>query len=198
MPVAANRTAALLVLALAATLPTLIPVGPAQAEVAVAPEKNPPGDIPDSQAFVVYVSQAGYTVQVPEGWARTEAAGNVAFVDKLDGLSVTLTPTQAAPPTAALTVAWTNQHYLPAMIQSGRAVQIASVTAELLPAGPAIRIVYAANSDPNPVTTRQVRLESNRYLFFKDGRLAALDLYAPLGADNVDQWQLMSQSFAWR
>ena len=203
MPAAANRTAALLVLALAATLPTLIPVGQAQAEVAVAPEKNPPGDIPDSQAFVTYVSEAGYTLQVPEGWARTEAAGNVAFVDKLDGLSVTLTPTPAAPPTAALTpaaltVEWTNQHYLPAMIQSGRAVKIASVTAETMPGGPAIRIVYAANSDPNPVTTKQVRLESNRYLFFKGGSLAALDLYAPLGADNVDQWRLMSQSFAWR
>ena len=33
--------------------------------------------------------------------------------------------------------------------------------------------------------------------FYKNGKLAVLTLWAPLGADNVDQWQRMSQSFKW-
>ena len=37
-----------------------------------------------------------------------------------------------------------------------------------------------------------------RSLFWKDGKLATLRLYAPYGADNVDQWRLMSRSFRWR
>lgn len=40
---------------------------------APATETNPPGDIPDTQAFVDYSSTAGYGVKVPEGWARTDS-----------------------------------------------------------------------------------------------------------------------------
>jgi hypothetical protein len=58
-------------------------------ETAVAPEVNPPGDIPDTQAFVRYSSTAGnYSFEVPEGWARTETGPNVSFVSKLDGVKV--------------------------------------------------------------------------------------------------------------
>ena len=42
-----------------------------QGETPVAPEKNPPGDIPDTQVFVEYRSAGGgYQLEVPEGWAR--------------------------------------------------------------------------------------------------------------------------------
>ena len=84
------------------------------------------------------------------------------------------------------------------MITAGRAVEVTAITAVDLPGGPAIRIDYSANSEPNAVTNKPVRLEANRYLFFKGGKIAALDLYAPFGADNVDQWNLMSQSFQWK
>lgn len=178
---------------LAAALPAVIPAAPLRAEVAVAPEKNPPGDIPDSQAFVDYASDAGYALKVPEGWARSGAGTSVKFVDKLDGVSVTLS-SAASPPT----IDWVKLNYLPALTKTGRAVKILSVSSETLPGGSTIRIAYSSNSDPNPVTNKQIRLENNRYLFFKDGNLAALDLYAPLGSDNVDQWQLMSRSFRWR
>jgi len=62
---------------------------------------------------------------------------------------------------------------------------------------PAVLMVYTSNSDPDPVTGKQVRLENNAYLFFKNGKLATLRLWAPLGADNVDQWKLISRSFRW-
>ena len=174
-------------------LPTPAPAETARAETAIVPEKNPPGDIPDTQAFVDYLATGDYTLKVPEGWARSDVAGGVSFVAKLDGVTVTLTATASAPSIASVKAS-----YLPAMVAAGRAVEVSSVKSVDLPGGPAIRIDYSANSEPNAVTNKQIRLEANRYLFFKSGKVAALDLYAPFGADNVDQWNLMSQSFQWK
>lgn len=188
----AFTTAIAALLTLAALASPIAQASSAHAETAVAPEKNPPGDIPDSQVFVSYAG-AGYVLQVPEGWARSDAANSVAFVSKLDGVSVTLSDIASAP-----SLDWVNKAYVPDLVAKGRAVKIAKIIAAKLPAGEVIRIDYSLNSEPNPVTTKQIRLEANRYLFFKAGTLAALDLYAPQGADNVDQWRLMSQSFAWR
>lgn len=165
---------------------------PAHAEKAVAPEKNPPGDIPDTQVFVDYTSSAGFTMKVPEGWARSENANGVSFVDKLDGVIVTISDAATAPTSASIIT-----EYVPNMESQGRAITIDGVKSVQLPAGPATLIAYSSNSEPNPVTNKQVRQENNRYLFHKGGKLVSLDLYAPLGADNVDQWQLMSQSFRW-
>jgi hypothetical protein len=163
-------------------------------ESAIAPEVSPAGDIPDTQAFVRYSSTAGgYSLEVPEGWARTENGPNVNFVNKLDGVSVTVTPATSAP-----TAASAQQQEVKRIQQSVRAVQIASVLDVQLPASPAVVIKYTSNSDPNPVTNKQVRLDNETYLFFKNGKEAALTLWAPQGADNVDQWQRMSKSFRWQ
>jgi hypothetical protein len=175
-------------------------VGSAQAspvagrEPPVAPETNPAGDIPDNQVFVTFSSATGgYQLQVPEGWARTDNGPNVRFVDKLDGVQVTVTSASAAPSAAS---ARTTQ--VADLQQSGRAVQVANVQDVQLPSGPAVLVDYTSNSDPDPVTGKQVRLENNAYLFYKNGKLATLILWAPLGADNVDQWQQMAQSFRWQ
>ena len=187
----ATARATLFALGLGALVPLPFFAQSARAETAIAPEKNPPGDIPDSQVFVVFSSES-YTLKVPEGWARTVTGPNVSFASKLDGVSVTLTPATIAP-----TLDWVKAQYLPDLIKAGRAVKTTAVSAETLAGGPVIRIEYTSNSEPNPVTTKQIRLENARFLFFKSGTLAALDLYAPAGADNVDQWQLMSRAFAW-
>jgi hypothetical protein len=163
------------------------------AETAVPAEKNPPGDIPDSQVFITYESKDGYSLQVPEGWARTDMPDGASFIDKLDGVVLTRSDAPAAP-----TVASVKKDYLPMFEKQGRAIKIGSVKAVKLPGGNAIRINYSSNSEPNAVTSKQVRLENQRFLFFKDGKLVALELYAPLGADNVDQWKLMSESFRWK
>jgi len=48
----------------------------------LAAEKNPPGDIPDNQVFLKYASAAGgYSLKVPEGWARIEDGADVSFTD---------------------------------------------------------------------------------------------------------------------
>jgi hypothetical protein len=69
-------------------------------ETAVAPEKNPPGDIPDNQVFITYKSPQGFSLKVPEGWARKEAPAGVSFADKYGRIEVTVA-LSATPPTAA-------------------------------------------------------------------------------------------------
>jgi hypothetical protein len=166
---------------------------PATPEQAVAPEQNPAGDIPDTQAFVPYTSApGGYTLEVPEGWARSADAANVRFENKLDGLSVTITTVTTAP-----TAASARDHEIAALVAAGRAMTVGSVDDVTLPSGSAVLVKSTANSNPYPVTNKQVRLEQQIVLFFKDGKLATLTLWAPLGADNVDQWQRIAGSFRW-
>ncbi len=166
-------------------------------ETAVAPEVNPPGDIPDSQAFVKFTNTTGgYQLEVPEGWAQMAAppeyTSDVTFVNKYDGVSVHVAPV-TAPPTAAS--AQTNEVK---QIQSkGHVVTITGVSEANLPAGKAVVIRYTSNSDPNPVTNKKVRLENVTYIFYRSGKEAMLTMWAPLGADNVDQWNRMAKSFRW-
>jgi len=156
-------------------------------------EKNPAGDIPDTQAFVPFSSTAGgYTVDAPEGWARTTAGANVQFTDKLDGEAVTIAPATAAP--AAATA---RNDLVAAVTAVSRSVQVNKVQDVQLPGGAAVLVDYTANSEPDTVTGKQVRLEQKAYFFFKDGKLASVRLWAPLGADNVDQWQRIARSFRW-
>jgi hypothetical protein len=168
-------------------------VSAVQGETPVAPEKNPPGDIPDSQVFITYRSTDGqYQLEVPEGWARSTQGTDLSFIDKLDGVKIDITQASAAPTADSVR---TNEAAV--LVSSGRAVQINEIQDIQLPAGPAVLVTYNSNSDPDPVTGKQVRLENNQYLYFNGGRLASLTLWAPLGADNVDQWQRISQSFRW-
>lgn len=165
----------------------------ASTETAVAPEVNPPGDIPDTQAFVTYSSDGGYSIEVPEGWARTVNGPSVTFVSKLDGVRVEVAPATAAP--TAATVKTTDAKRIQAQ---ARAVSITGTSDVTLPAGKAVLVKYESNSDPNSVTQKQVRLENAAYLIFKNGKLATVTFWAPKGADNVDQWNRMSKSFQWK
>jgi hypothetical protein len=164
------------------------------AEKPVAPEKNPPGDIPDTQVFVKYASsQGGYEIEFPEGWARTTRGSNVIFIDKFDGLSVTVTNAAGPPNVESI---GKNQAAL--LRKTGRAVRIKGIKNIKLFSGPALLMVYQSNSEPDPVVNKQVRLKNSSYFYYKNGKLAELRLWAPLGADNVDQWDRISNSFRWR
>ncbi len=163
------------------------------AESPLAPETNPPGDIPDTQTFIAYSDPSGYTLEVPEGWSRSTNANTVLFVSKFDGVSVTLKPAAAAPSLASV-----QQTEIPALAQGERAFQPGKVDLLQLPGGQAVHIMATANSDPDPVTSKQVRLEEQFYLFYHNGQLVILKVWAPLGADNVDQWKHMSESFGWK
>src|SRR6476646_4485658 len=86
-----------LALAVASPIPIVGAVPGFAAEKAVPEEKNPPGDIPDTQVFIDYASPEGFTLKVPEGWARTDRPEGTSFVDKLDGVVVSLAPESTAP-----------------------------------------------------------------------------------------------------
>lgn len=176
-------------IAFAALFP-LVGVTPATAvEVPVAAEKNPPGDIPDTQVFVVYQSPAGFSMKVPEGWARSDRPNGAVFADKFDTVDVSAAPAGQAP-----TVGSARAVEAKTLAAADRAVTIGAVKEVKLAGGSAVEIDYTANSDPNPVTGKQIRLERARYLVFGNGKLVTLDMAAPKGADNVDQWKLMSNS----
>ena len=188
-----RRIALAAVMPLAVSLSLFAAVDLARAAEKAAPaERNPPGDIPDTQVFIDFSSPAGFLLKVPEGWARSDQSSGSTFVDKLDGVIVSTEPENSAP-----TVETVRSDYLARLASAERAVKVNSVEYAKLPAGRAVRVVYTSNSEPNDVTGKQVRLENERYLFFKDGKLVTVEFYAPKGADNADQWQLMSKSFRW-
>jgi hypothetical protein len=169
------------------------PVAPIPTEAAIAPEVNPPGDIPDNQAFVTYTSQeGGYAVTMPEGWARKASGPNVSFVDKLHRFSVEVACADAAPTAESAKTVDVAQ-----LAKQEPAFELVDVNPIDLPSGPAILIRYRTNSSPDEVTGKQIRLDVDRYEIFKDGRLAALSLAVPAGSDNVDVSNQVSGSFRW-
>lgn len=169
------------------------PVFAAGAETAITPEVNPPGDIPDSQVFIRFESPAGFSLKVPEGWARTDAPNQTVFNDKYNRIALGIG--DLAQP---LDLSFGKATLAPEIEKSGRAVKIIKVLDVKLKAGNAIRVIYESNSEPNSVTNKQIREENERFFFAKDGKLVTLDLSAPKGADNVDQWKLISSSFRWK
>ena len=159
----------------------------------VAPETNPPGDIPDNQAFVVYKSPPGkFQIKVPEGWAQSTSSSGIAFSDKLNTVSVKWGQASAAP-----TVERAKTVEARELSRNEPAFQLVDVKQVALPGGPAILINYRANSMPNQVTGKQYRLDVQRYEFFKGGNQANLILSSPVGADNVDPWKIVTESFTW-
>lgn len=185
------RTFALATLLCASTLTgTALIAFPVQAEQAVPAEKNPPGDIPDTQVFVQYDGVGGASMKVPEGWARTDEASGAVFADKYNRIELTTTTATAVPTAASV-----GAHEAKDLVAAKGAVKVTSIKEVKLDGGKAVRVDYSANSAPNSVTNKQIRLEEVRfYLGGSGGKVAILDMSAPYGADNVDQWNLMANS----
>jgi hypothetical protein len=198
MPNALARTTLtlLLVAGLSAALPSSTMAQQKLAatdERPLKPERNPPGDIPDNQVFIDYVSPLGFSLKVPESWARQDLADAASFADKYGRITVTQTAAAKMP-----TVEAAKQTLVPDLEKSLRAVTVTAVKPAKLPAGPAVLVSYGSNSDLNSVTNKAIRLENDRYYFWKDEKLVAVNFSAPAGADNADQWDMMAKSFRWR
>ncbi len=159
----------------------------------LAVEQSPPGDIPDNQAFVPYRSTAGFQVSVPEGWARTESGDTASFTDKLNVVSMTWAKAATAP-----TVASVRAQDAPNLQSRLPAFELEAVKQVKLPAGEAVLLTYRQNGEPNAVTGKAYRLDASRFVFFRNGTRVDLVLTSPAGADNVDPWRTISESFRWR
>ena len=159
-------------------------------QAAVPAEKNPPGDIPDNLAFISYTNTAGrYRFSHPEGWAETTRVSTVTFTDKLNGVQA-MTGTATTTPT----VASAKEQDVAPLMHSQAAFELRDITAVTLPAGHAVRIVYRRNSAPDAVTGRQYRDEVERYEVVSGAREVIVELFGPVGADNVDAYRTMITS----
>src|SRR5262245_36029936 len=136
----ATAKSVLAIMLIASPIPVIGAMRGLAAESATPAERNPPGDIPDTQVFIDYVSPDGFTLKVPEGWARTDRPDGANFVDKLDGVVVSSAQESAAP-----TVAGAKSTYVPKLEAQQHAVRVTSVKTVTLPAGDAIRIIYTSN-----------------------------------------------------
>ena len=153
-----------------------------------------PGDIPDSTVYVPYQSTVGHlAIKVPEGWSRTTTASSTTFTSSLNSIRVAWTPMAAAP-----TVSSVRATAVPALKASTSAFQLQSVRPVSLTGGYGVELVYLVNSAANPVTGRRYRLVVERFELYHHGRGAVLSLSSAVGADNVDPWRIVSQSFRWR
>lgn len=158
-----------------------------------APEVNAAGDIPDTQAFVAYTPAAGgFSVKVPEGWARTDDAGGATFTDKFNSVRVTSVETPSAP---TVTSAQAELAAIRAASVNYEAGKVSPVTRS---AGAGVLITYRADSAPNPVTGKVIRLDVERYEFWRAGKQVVLTLSSPTGADNVDPWKTVTDSLRWQ
>jgi ABC-type Fe3+-hydroxamate transport system substrate-binding protein len=157
-----------------------------------APELSPAGDIPDNQAYVPFTSSAGFTLKYPEGWPRSVTASGVTMSATLNSIHVEVTPMASAP-----TLASARSNEVP-KIASASGYQAGSITTVTRKGGTAVLITYRASSAPDPVTGKTVALAVERYEFWKAGKEAIVTLSSPVGADNVDPWKIVTDSFTWR
>jgi len=157
-----------------------------------AADASPAGDIPDTQAYVPFRPMAGgFTVSVPEGWARTDLSNGAVFADKFNSIRVEQTTAASAPTTVSV------QADVIPQIRADRGAVVAGAQKVVRKAGNAIRITYLQDSAPDPTTGKVVTLAVERYLFWKNGTLASITLSGAQGADNVDPWRTVTNSFAW-
>ena len=153
-------------------------------------ETLPPGDIPDTIAYVPYTSRAlGLTVSTPEGWSRTVTAGAVSFTDKLNRVRVFTAPAPRAPTPVSV-----RGGELPGIGRSVKSFALQSITTVARSSGPAVRIAYLGDSAPDPVTGKVGTLAFERYDFFHRGREVVILVSSPKGSDNVDPWRKITDS----
>jgi hypothetical protein len=158
-----------------------------------AKEHSPPGDIPDNQVFVAYKpAGGGFTVKVPEGWAKRASGTGVVFTNHFNSVAVDAGTAKRLP-----TPAQARSVVVPALAKANPGFRLVSVNVLRRPAGAALHIVYEARSRPDPVTGKRTVQTVERYAFFRKGQQAVLTLSGARGADNVDPWRTVSSSLRW-
>lgn len=159
---------------------------PAEAPVA--------GDIPDNQVFVPYSpADRRFSVSVPEGWSRTDAGGAVMFTDKFNSVRMETVPRPGTPDVASA-----RADEVPQIAAARPGFRPGDITQVTRKGGPAVLITYTATSPVDPVTGKTVTTSVERYEFWRGGQEAILTLTGPQGADNVDPWRTVSDSFRWQ
>ena len=149
------------------------------------------GDIPDNQQFLTFKNPTGgYSIKYPEGWARSGSGSTVNFQDKSN--TVTIAVTSGSAPTPSSVGKQLKQQAASDPCLSPGTPQTATV-------GPnqAVKVTYTTRGAKSPVTGQRNKVTVDRYVFFKGGMVATVDLSNPVGVDNVDAYRMISESFRW-
>jgi hypothetical protein len=156
-------------------------------------ETNPPGDIPDTTAYVAYRPPSGqYEIKVPEGWARTTSGNAVSFTDKLNTVRLETVAAASAP-----TVDSARTTDVPPIQAGAMRFSLTKVEMVKRKAGDAVLVTYKAESPVDPVTNKVVPDAFERYEFWRSGTEVVVTLSGPVNADNVDPWRTVTDSFRW-
>ena len=111
--------------------------------------------------------------------------------------AVTALQRDAARAAAAPTVASARTAEVPQIQGSAHGFSLTGISTVSRSAGTAVLIRYSADSQPDPVTGKVYKDTFERYEFYRNGTEAALLLGGPAGADNVDPWRTVTNSFRW-
>jgi hypothetical protein len=159
-----------------------------------ATEANPPGDIPDNQAYVEFSpAGGGYSVKTPEGWSRTSTGTTTSFSDKLNHIQMSTAPAPTQPNAASVT-----KTDVPLVKATVATFAMGKVSTVVRRGGSAILLTYQGDSAPDQVTGKVVRDAFERYTFYRAGKRVDLTLSGPTNADNVDPWRIVSDSLRWK
>jgi hypothetical protein len=157
-------------------------------------DTGPAGDIPDSQAFVAFTPASGaLTIDVPEGWARTDSAAGVTFTDKLNSVVPQSVPAAAAP-----TVDSARAQEPPALRVAAAGYHAGDVRSVSRAGGSTVLITYQADATPDTVTGKVRRDEVQRCEFWRNGAEEFVVLSGPVGADGADPSRRITDPFRWR
>jgi hypothetical protein len=158
------------------------------------PETLPAGDIPDNQAFVSFTAADGtYSVRVPEGWSRAVDGSATVFSDKFNSVRIDAVGKPTGP-----TVADAQSTELPVIAQQAQGFKPGNVSSDKRKAGPVVLLTYQVNSPVDPVTGKSVPQQVERCEFWRPTTEVMITLSSPVGADNVDPWRTVTDSFQWR
>jgi hypothetical protein len=149
------------------------------------------GDIPDNQQFLTFKNRSGgYSISYPEGWARSGSGNSVLFQDK--GNTITTKVAPGPQPTPASVTAELKQEAASDPCLSPGTPQVVTV-------GPnqVVKVTYMTQGQKSPVTGQRPKISVDRYVYFKGGKVATVDLATPVGVDNVDAYRMISESFRW-
>ena len=149
------------------------------------------GDIPDNQQFLTFRNRSGgYSISYPEGWARTGNGDAVTFQDKSN--TITIKVAQGSKPTTGSVASELKQEAV-----SDPCVQAGSAQATTAGPNQVIKVTYTTQGQKSPVTGQRPKITVDRYVYFKGGKVATVDLATPVGVDNVDAYRMISESFRW-
>jgi hypothetical protein len=114
------------------------------------------------------------------------------YTDKYNSINIEVRTSGQAPTVASA------RHEVPQLQRTVSNFQLQGITTVQRKHGPAVHMLYLMDSAPNPVTGKVVRDAVERFEFWHAGQLAVLSLVGPQNADNVDPWQLVSDSLHWQ